>query len=163
VIVIVVVVATVVVIATVVVAALVNGNDSVAVMDTVDEGATTGESGRLALEMLHFQKLDVYQRAIEFLVLTQRIRRRLPKGHADVADQLRRSAQSIPQNIAEGCGRTTRADKAKHYTIARGSAMESASHLDVIRVEELIEAEHYARGIELLQRIVAMLTKLIDP
>ena len=36
-------------------------------------------------------------------------------------------------------------DKARHYTIARGSAMEFASHL------------------ELLERVVAMLTKLIDP
>jgi four helix bundle protein len=113
--------------------------------------------------MLHFQKLDVYQRSIEFLALARRVRQRLPKGHADLADQLRRAAQSIPQNIAEGCGRTTRADKAKHYTIARGSAMESASHFDVMRVEELIDAELYAQGIELLERIVAMLTKLIDP
>jgi four helix bundle protein len=113
--------------------------------------------------MLHFQKLDVYQRSIEFVTLAHHVRGLLPKGHADLADQLRRSAQSIPQNIAEGCGRTTRADKAKHYAIARGSAMESASHLDVMRVDELIEAELYARGIDLLERIVAMLTKLIDP
>ena len=41
--------------------------------------------------------------------------------------------------------------------------MESAAHLDVIRVEELIDAELYARGIELLERVVAILTKLIDP
>jgi four helix bundle protein len=113
--------------------------------------------------MLHFQKLDVYQRSIEFLALAHRIRERLPKGHADLADQFRRAVQSVPQNIAEGCGRTTRADKAKHYTIARGSAMESASHLDVMRVDELVDPELYARGIELLERIVAMLTKLIDP
>jgi len=113
--------------------------------------------------MLHFQKLDVYQRSIEFLTLTHRVRGRLPKGHADLADQIRRAAQSIPQNIAEGCGRTTRADKARHYTIARGSAMESAAHLDVMRADELIDPELYARGIEVLERIVAMLTKLIDP
>jgi four helix bundle protein len=112
--------------------------------------------------MLSFQKLDVYQRSIEFLVLAGQVRRALPKGHADLADQLRRSSQSIPQNIAEGAGRATRADKAKHYTIARGSAMESAAHLDVMHVEEIIDAERYVRGTELLERIVAMLTKLID-
>jgi four helix bundle protein len=113
--------------------------------------------------MLNFQKLDVYQRSIEFLVFARRVLVRLPRGHGDLADQLRRSAQSIPQNIAEGAGKTTRADKAKHYTIARGSAMESAAHLDVMRVEELIDDERYARGVELLERVVAMLTKLIDP
>jgi hypothetical protein len=38
------------------------------------------------------------------------------------------TAQSTPQNTAEGTGKTTRADEAKHYTIARGSAMECAAH-----------------------------------
>jgi four helix bundle protein len=113
--------------------------------------------------MLHFQKLDVYQRSVEFLALTRRVRQRLPNGHADLADQLRRAAQSVAQNIAEGCGRTTRADKAKHYAIARGSAMECASHFDIMRIDELIEIELYAEGSELLERIVAMLTKLIVP
>jgi hypothetical protein len=41
--------------------------------------------------------------------------------------------------------------------------MESAAHLDVMRVDEWIDAELYARGIEVLERIVAKLTKLIDP
>jgi four helix bundle protein len=113
--------------------------------------------------MLHFQKLDVYQRAIEFLLVANRIRGRLPKGNADLADQLRRASQSIPLSIAEGCGRTGRADKARHYTIARGSAMECAAHLDVMRLDELLESGSYERGVDLLERIVAMLTKLIDP
>jgi hypothetical protein len=34
---------------------------------------------------------------------------------------------------------------------------------DVMRVDELIDGEHYVRGTELLERIVAMLTKLRDP
>jgi four helix bundle protein len=86
-----------------------------------------------------------------------------PGGTRTWPINFRRAAQSVPQNIAEGCGRTTRADKAKHSAIARGSAMESASHLDVMRVDELIDVELYARGLELLERIVAMLTKRIDP
>jgi four helix bundle protein len=113
--------------------------------------------------MLSFQKLDVYQRSIEFLAFVHRLLARLPKGHADLADQLRRSAQSIPRNIAEGVGRMTRPDKARHYTIGRGSAMESAAHLDVMRVDALIDDECYAEGIELLERVVAMLTKMIGP
>ena len=61
--------------------------------------------------MLSFQKLDVYQRSIEFLGFARRLLLRIPKGHADLVDQLRRSAQSIPQNVAEGAGKTTRADR----------------------------------------------------
>jgi hypothetical protein len=41
--------------------------------------------------------------------------------------------------------------------------MESAAHLDVMQVEDLIEADLYARGIDLWERIVAMLTRLIGP
>jgi four helix bundle protein len=96
-------------------------------------------------------------------VFTRRLLVRTRKGHGDLVDQLRRSAQSIPQNVAEGAGKTTRADKAKHYTIASGSAMESAAHLDVMKVEELIDDEQYAVGAALLERVVAMLTKMIDP
>jgi four helix bundle protein len=112
--------------------------------------------------MLSFQKLDVYQRSIEFLSFTRRVLVRIPKGNADLVDQLRRAAQSIPQNIAEGAGKFGRADKARFYAIARGSAMESAAHLDVMRIEELIDEEHHKRGTELLERVVAMLTKMMD-
>lgn len=78
--------------------------------------------------MLSFQRLEVYQPSIEFLALALEIIAELPsKGHADIADQLRRAAQSQPLNIAEGAGRTSRPDVAKHYTIARGSAMECST------------------------------------
>ena len=111
--------------------------------------------------MLHFQKLDVYQRAIEFLALSRRIRAELPKGNADLADQLRRAAQSIPQNIAEGAGRATRADKANHYTARLRDGGRSSPRRHACRRDDRME--HYERGLELLERIVAMLTKLIDP
>jgi hypothetical protein len=44
--------------------------------------------------MLSFQKLRVYQRSIEFLALALEIIGELPKGHAELADQLLRAAQS---------------------------------------------------------------------
>jgi hypothetical protein len=40
--------------------------------------------------------------------------------------------------------------------------MESAAHLDVMRIDELVDADAYARGVELLERVVAMLTKMIE-
>ena len=110
--------------------------------------------------MLTFQKLDVYQRAIEFLVLTVDVVSKFPKGHAELAGQLRSSAQSTVANIAEGAGRQTRADASHHYFMARGSAMESASHLDVAKVMGVIDPERYERGISLLEGVVAMLTRM---
>jgi len=111
--------------------------------------------------MLSFQKLRVYQASISFLALVMQITRALPKGHADLADQLLRAAQSQPLDIAEGAGRWTKADQARFYMHARGSAMEAAAALDMLRVMELVDEERYTRGVELLEGIVAMLTKMV--
>jgi four helix bundle protein len=103
-----------------------------------------------AVAMLSFQRLDVYQRAIEFLALVYDIVDVLPRGHADRADQLTRA-----RNIAEGAGRWSEADSANRYKIARGEAMECAASLDVMKLRKLITEERYHRG------VVAMLTKMI--
>ena len=110
--------------------------------------------------MLSFQKLRVYQRSIEFLALVLDVINALPKGHAELADQLLRAAQSQPRNIAEGAGRRTTVDQARFYIHARGSAMESAAALDTMRVMKLVDEATYAHGIDLLEGIVAMLTKM---
>lgn len=111
--------------------------------------------------MLSFQRLDVYQRAIEFLALAYEVIDRLPKGHAERADQLARAAESVVRNIAEGAGRWSGADSAKHYKIARGEAMECAASLDVLKVRKLVVEPSYSDGIRLLEAVVAMLTKMI--
>ncbi len=111
--------------------------------------------------MLSFQRLDVYQRAIEFLALAYDIVDQLPKGHAERADQLVRAAESVVRNIAEGAGRWSGADCAKHYRIARGEAMECAAGLDVLKLRNLAAAQSYDDGIQLLEAVVAMLTKML--
>ena len=91
--------------------------------------------------MLSFQRLDVYQRAIEFLALVCDVVTDLPRGHADRADQLTRAAESVVRNIAEGAGRWSDADSANRYKIARGQAMECAASLDVRRGEDVLDLE----------------------
>jgi four helix bundle protein len=110
--------------------------------------------------VLSFQKLRVYQRSIEFLTFTVETIEQLPRGTAEIADQLLRAAQSQPRNIAEGAGRRTPVDQARFYTHARGSAMEAAALLDTLRVMRQIQESRYTIGIELLEGIVAMLTKM---
>jgi four helix bundle protein len=110
--------------------------------------------------MLSFQKLDVYRRSIEFLALTADIGDQITKRNASLIDQLRRSASSIPLNIAEAAGRTGKADAARTYAIARGSAMESAATLDALALLKVIDAATKERGDRLLEGVVAMLTKL---
>jgi four helix bundle protein len=110
--------------------------------------------------MLSFQKMDVYRCAIEFLALSTGLAQNLPKGHAGLAEQLRRAALSIPLNIGEAAGRTSRRTGARHYAIARGSAMECAAIVDALDVLSDLEDAKREQASDLLGRIVAMLTKL---
>jgi four helix bundle protein len=110
--------------------------------------------------MFGFQKLDVYQCATSFLALSAPLAERAPRGYASLADQLRRGALSIPLNIAEGSGKFNK-DARRFYAIARGSALECAAILDAFESLAAISAAELAKGRELLDRIVAMLTVLL--
>jgi len=111
--------------------------------------------------MLSHEKLDVYQRAIEFLAGALRIAESLPRGHAPLADQFRRAAMSIPLNIAEGSGRSAgSADRSRFHGIARGSAMECAAILDVVRLLQVAPEDEWVRAKSVLVRIVEMLSKM---
>jgi four helix bundle protein len=107
---------------------------------------------------LDADRLDDYRVAREFDAFGSRL---LPRrGHAGLRDQLERAGSSICLNIAEGCGRFARLEKAHFYLIARGSAMECAAILDVSLSRGLLTAAAHRHGRGLLVRIVQMLTKL---
>jgi four helix bundle protein len=139
-----------------------DGDGDVELDAPVNESAT--QLRLVAAEMLgvlSFQRLDVYRRAIEFLALVYDVVDALPQRHADRADQLTRAAESVVRNIAEGAGRWSEADSANRYKIARGEAMECAASLDVMRLRKVITDAQYARGGQLLEGVVAMLTKMV--
>ena len=110
--------------------------------------------------MFCHKKLEVYNISIVFVGGVLRIIRLLPPGNADLANQLRRAAMSIPLNIAEGAGRIGKADKQKYYAIARGSALECASIFDIIVTWELCLPEELESERKQLESIVAMVSKL---
>ena len=103
------------------------------------------------------ERLDCYRVALEFNVLASQL---VPRGHREIRDQLVRAALSVSANLAEGCGRRAPADKAHFYAIARGSAMECAAIVDVIRSLGLSPVATCKQARWLLVRIVQMLTKL---
>ncbi len=106
------------------------------------------------------QRLDVYRAAIELIAGADALVADLPRGRSYLCDQLRRAATSVPLNIAEGAGEYSRGDKARFYRIAPRSATECAALLDVMRALQLVEVTGYEHGIDLLHRIVAMLTRM---
>ena len=107
-----------------------------------------------------FEKIDVYQASIEVVVLINKITEAFPRGRAYLTDQLQRAGTSISLNIAEGAGEHATNEKARFYRMAKRSATECASILDVCKRLRLMPDEQYAQGRELLLRIAAMLTKM---
>jgi four helix bundle protein len=111
--------------------------------------------------MLSHEKLHVYQSAVAFHSVARRVVTALRRGNADLGDQMMRASRSAMLNIAEGAGKTSRAHQTRYYADARGSALECGACLDVMALEEIIDAELLHQGKELLERVVSMLTKMI--
>ena len=105
------------------------------------------------------EKLDVYRASIEYVGWAYRYCEGL-KGHRNAKDQLLRASQAIPLDIAEGNGKATAGDRRRYFEIARGSALECGAVQDVLQVCGAMSAEGNAETKALLDRIVAMLTKL---
>jgi hypothetical protein len=69
-----------------------------------------------------FEKLLVYQKAVDFADHIAALTETFPRGYGFLADQLNRASLSIAANIAERNGRFTKAERKDLYTIGRGLA-----------------------------------------
>ena len=110
--------------------------------------------------MLDYEKLDVYRCAIEHLAFVFRSIPSVPRGYSTLVDQWRRAAMSVPMNIAEAVGKTSEADRANRYAIARGEAMECGAIIDVIRLVGAVPEPELVAAKQLLVRVVGMLSKM---
>jgi four helix bundle protein len=107
------------------------------------------------------ERLDVYRTGREFNRAVRILLDEIPRGHADSKDNLRRAAQSITRNIAEGAGKWRLADKIHYYHIARGSATECAASLDELVDMAGVPPDRVRPAKEILSRIIAMLVAMI--
>ncbi len=74
--------------------------------------------------MQDYHKVQAWQKAHPLAIDVRRAVNRLPRGYADLKSQLMRAADSIPSNIVEGCGASTRKEFARFLEISVKSAME---------------------------------------
>jgi four helix bundle protein len=112
--------------------------------------------------MHDFRRLTVWQRAREFAVGADHLTRAFPRRDGGiVGGQLRRSAISIPSNIAEGCGKSSRKETIRFLQIASGSASEAENHLLIASDLGYLTTEVRERFLGDLKTIQRMLAKLI--
>jgi four helix bundle protein len=77
-----------------------------------------------------FEDMPVWQKSMEIAVRIFKLTENLPrKEDYGLTSQIRRSALSVPGNIAEGFGRKHTKDKLNFYYDSRGSLSETKNHL----------------------------------
>ena len=78
--------------------------------------------------MFNFEKLEVWQKAIEFADLVYSTTTSFPADERfGLTNQMRRAAVSVSSNLAEGCSRNSQIDFARFVEIATGSVFEVVS------------------------------------
>ena len=100
--------------------------------------------------MNNCKELKIWQKSVDLAVKVYEITNGFPKDERyGLTSQIRRSAVSIPSNIAEGIGRNYKKDTIQFLHISRGSLYELETHLSIALMLELINEVTY-RNLELM-------------
>lgn len=115
--------------------------------------------------MQNFKTLKLWEKSHELTLAVYRATRNFPKEELyGLTSQVRRACASVPANIAEGCGRTGKAELARFLHIAMGSASELEYHLLLAHDLGLLGDEDYKRleshTVELKRMLTSFILKL---
>ena len=112
------------------------------------------------------EKLDFYCVELQFIAwLTDffdDISKSSVRHRRELLEQLDRASLSALLNTAEGNGKRQGRQRAKFFDDARGSAIECAACLDASVAKRLVSGQRVCPGKEMLGRVVAMLTRLVE-
>jgi four helix bundle protein len=110
-----------------------------------------------------YRNLKVWERAHRLTLEVYSATKTFPRDEMfGLTSQLRRSASSIPANIAEGCGRNGDTELARFLTIAMGSASELDYYLLLSRDLGYLLQPRYDHLATETQGVAKMLATFID-
>jgi four helix bundle protein len=116
--------------------------------------------------MFDHEKLDVYGVELAFIRwltdFLEEVSEYPAAQRRELVDQLDRASLSALFNTAEGNGKRQGRQRAKFFDDARGSALECAACLDAAVAKRVATNDHIHTGKEMLARVVAMLTRLVE-
>jgi len=109
------------------------------------------------------KRLVVWQVSVDFVVHMYDATRRFPAAERfGLVAQMNRAALSIPSNIAEGAARRSRKEYVQFLYVARASASELDTQLEIARRLNHLSATDYERLQAELDRVAKMLNALIS-
>ena len=106
--------------------------------------------------------LIVYRKALEAAAIAIELARRVPSPLKSLADQVIRSASSVPANLAEGQGRNGR-DRLHHWRISYASAKEVDCHLQLLCISGAVPRGKATTALQLFDEVRAMTWRLLHP
>lgn len=110
-----------------------------------------------------YKNLIVWQKAIELVVEIYSLTDKFPRSEIySLTSQMRRSAISIPSNIAEGRRRGYQKEFIHFLTIAYGSGAELETQIEISKKLPLTKNLDYSKIDQLLEEIMKMLNKMIN-
>lgn len=113
--------------------------------------------------MRDFKELKVWQKAHRFVLDVYRHSRGFPSEERfGLTAHLRKSASSIPSNIAEGCGREGERELARFLCIAAGSASESEYQLLLAHDLGYLQADAHRQLDDQVNEVKRMLNSFLQ-
>ncbi|MBZ9812697.1 four helix bundle protein [Mesorhizobium sp. CA7] len=109
-----------------------------------------------------YKDLIVWQQAMDLAVATYSLTKAWPKEELyGLTSQIRRSATSIPANIAEGYGRDNTGSYQQFLRIAQGSLKELETHLQIAERIGLAARDEVHHMLSATEAVGKMLRQLI--
>jgi four helix bundle protein len=110
-------------------------------------------------------KLEVWKRSIEFVTTIYKLTESFSKSEVyGLVQQMRKSAVSIPSNIAEGAGRNSKNEFKQFLSIAQGSTAELETQILIARDLGFIEAtELLLTELDELSKMLIGLARALKP
>ncbi len=109
-----------------------------------------------------FRELIVWQKSMQLVTNIYRLSQAFPREERyGLTNQLRRSAVSVPSNIAEGFGRQTTKDYLRFLQIAMGSLFEFQTQLEIAKNLEFLSRTDFDSTFEASRELERMLSSLI--
>jgi four helix bundle protein len=114
------------------------------------------------MDVKSYRDLIVWQKAMDFVVLCYKIAGTFPKDEIyGLTSQIRRSAVSIPANIAEGHGGEGLGEYIHFLGIAQGSLRETETHLLIASRLDFVDRNNLNQALNLSEEVSKMLGSLL--
>jgi four helix bundle protein len=109
-----------------------------------------------------YRDLLTWQKSLALVTEIYRVSRSFPKDEVyGLAQQMRRSAVSIPSNIAEGYGRNSTSDYVRFLRVASGSLYELQTQAEIALNLRYLKKSDFDKLYESSREIERMLSSLI--